>query len=67
MFMNGDYYKNKNLGLLQRKKTMNSKQIRNFIMFYERITKNMLKDLSKKAEFVIKIDDKHTLTSIQSN
>ena len=49
------------------KKTMNSKQIRNFIMFYERITKNMLKDLSKKAEFVIKIDDKHTLTSIQSN
>ena len=49
------------------KKTMDSKQIRNFIMFYERITKNMLKDLSKKAEFVIKIDDKHTLTSIQSN
>ncbi len=49
------------------KKTMNSKQIRNFIMFYERITKHMLKDLSKKAEFVIKIDDKHTLTSIQSN
>ena len=49
------------------KKTMNSKQIRNFIMFYERITKNMIKDLSKKAEFVIKIDDKHTLTSIQSN
>ena len=46
---------------------MDSKQIRNFIMFYERITKNMLKDLSKKAEFVIKIDDKHTLTSIQSN
>ena len=49
------------------KKTMDSKQIRNFIMFYERITKHMLKDLSKKAEFVIKIDDKHTLTSIQSN
>ena len=32
------------------KKTMNSRQIKNFIMFYERITKHMLKNFSKKGE-----------------
>ena len=36
-----------NLGLLQKKKH-ERKQIRNFIMFYEKDYKNMLKDLIKK-------------------
>ena len=49
------------------KKTMNDNQIKNFIMFYERITKDMLKNYTKKANFVIKIDDKHRLKSIKFN
>ena len=49
------------------KKTMNDSQIKNFIMFYERITKNMIKVLNKKAEFVIKIDSKHKLKTIHKN
>ena len=46
---------------------MNKKQIKNFIMFYERLTKHMLKNLSKKAKIIIKIDDKHRLKSIRLN
>ena len=46
---------------------MNDNQIKNFIMFYERITKDMLKNYTKKANFVIKIDDKHRLKSIKFN
>ena len=49
------------------KKTMNSNQIKNFIMFYERLTKHMLKNFDKKANFIIKIDDKHKLKSIKFN
>ena len=49
------------------KKTMNNKQIKNFIMFYERITKHMIKTLKNRAKFVIKIDDKHKLKSIIVN
>ena len=49
MFLNGDYYKKKNLKLLlKEKKTMTEEQISNFIMFYERLTKHMLKNLPKK-------------------
>ena len=48
-------------------KTMNDKQIENFVMFYERITKNMIKTLSKKADVVIGIDKKHRLKSIKFN
>ena len=36
-------------------------------MFYERLTKHMLKNLNKKAEFVINIDKKHRLKSIKFN
>ena len=32
------------------KKIMNNNQIKNFIMFYERITKHMLKNFSKKSK-----------------
>ncbi len=47
------------------KKIMNNNQIKEFIMFYERLTKHMLKTLVKKAQCVIKIDDKHRLKSIK--
>ena len=49
------------------KKIMNKKQIEKFIMFYERITKNMLKNFSKKANTVVNIDTKHKLKSIKFN
>ena len=48
-------------------KTMNDKQIKNFVMHYERITKHMLKTLPKKSNAVISIDDKHRLKSIKFN
>ena len=44
---------------------MSDDQVKNFIMFYERITKNMLKDFNKLSHFVINIDDKHRLKSIK--
>jgi len=49
------------------KKTMSDNQIKKFIMFYERLTKHMLKNLSNKADCVIKIDTKHKLQSIKFN
>ena len=48
-------------------KTMSDNQVKNFIMFYERLTKHMLKNLSHKADVVIKIDTKHKLKSIKFN
>ena len=48
-------------------KTMNDKQIENFIMFYERITKHMLKTLPKKSDVTINIDESHRLKSIRFN
>ena len=49
------------------KKTMTDKQINNFIMYYERLTKHMLKILPKTADTVINIDKKHRLQSIIFN
>ena len=49
------------------KKTMSDNQIKTFIMFYERLTKHMLKTLSYKADSVIKIDTAHRLKSIKFN
>ena len=49
------------------KKIMSDQQIKKFIMFYERLTKHMLKTLSKKADTTIKIDTKHRLKSIKFN
>ena len=49
------------------KKIMSFNQIKNFIMFYERITKHMLKTLTYKADAVIKIDNEHRLKSIKFN
>ena len=48
-------------------KTMTDKQINNFVMYYERITKHMLKTLPKKADIVISIDNKHRLESLKFN
>ena len=48
-------------------KTMTDKQVENFIMYYERLTKHMLKTLPKKADTVISIDKKHRLKSIAFN
>jgi D-glycerate 3-kinase len=49
------------------KKTMTDKEIKNFIMFYERLTKHMLRTLTYKADSVIKIDTEHKLRSIKFN
>ena len=46
---------------------MSDNQIKNFIMFYERLTKHMLKILIHKADSVIKIDSGHRLKSIKFN
>ena len=48
-------------------KTMSDKEIKNFIMYYERLTKHMLKTLPKTADTVISIDEKHRLKSIKFN
>tara|TARA_B100002019_G_C21217648_1_gene572864 strand:+ start:237 stop:1154 length:918 start_codon:yes stop_codon:yes gene_type:complete len=49
------------------KKTMNDIQIKNFIMYYERLTKHMIQNFEPKADTIIKIDDKHKLKSIKYN
>ena len=49
------------------KKIMSNNQIKNFIMFYERLTKHMLNTLPHKADSVIRIDTKHKLKSIKFN
>ena len=48
-------------------KTMNDKEIKKFIMYYERLTKHMLKTLPRKADTMISIDKKHRLKSIKFN
>ena len=48
-------------------KTMTDNKIKNFVMYYERLTKHMLKTLPKKANVVIRIDNKHRLKSIRFN
>tara|TARA_Y100001958_G_C21216863_1_gene542250 strand:+ start:847 stop:1764 length:918 start_codon:yes stop_codon:yes gene_type:complete len=49
------------------KKIMDNIQVKKFVMFYERLTKHMLKNFSKKAKFIINIDKKHRLKSIKFN
>ena len=46
---------------------MKTKKIKKFIMFYERITRNMIKTLGSKAKILINIDAKHKLKSIKFN
>ena len=49
------------------KKIMSAKQVKKFIMFYERITRHMLKTLGPKSKVVINIDTNHLLKSIKFN
>ena len=49
------------------KKIMNPKEINRFIMFYERITRNMIKTLGSQVKILINIDAKHRLKSIKFN
>jgi len=49
------------------KKIMSSKQVKKFIMFYERITRHMLKTLGSMSKIIINIDTKHCLKSIKFN
>tara|TARA_B100001029_G_C15057361_1_gene455475 strand:+ start:178 stop:1089 length:912 start_codon:yes stop_codon:yes gene_type:complete len=49
------------------KKTMSSSQVKRFIMFYERITKQMMKDLPKRAQAVLYLDKKHKFFKIRFN
>tara|TARA_B100001248_G_scaffold238239_1_gene202711 strand:+ start:5322 stop:6242 length:921 start_codon:yes stop_codon:yes gene_type:complete len=49
------------------KKTMTNFQIKQFVMFYERLTKHMSNSLTKTAKFVIDIDKKHRLKKISIN
>ena len=47
------------------KKIMNNKQIKKFVMFYERTTRNMIKTLEPFSKVLISIDTKHCLKSIK--
>ena len=49
------------------KRIMNTKQVKEFIMLYERLTIHMMKTLSKKAQYVIQIDKNNKLKSIKFN
>ena len=49
------------------KKTMSDEEVKNFTMFYERLTKHMLNNLYRKTDTVINIDTKHRLKSIKFN
>ncbi len=49
------------------KKIMSNIKIKKFIMYYERITRQMLVDLNFDANIVITLDKKHRLSSIKFN
>jgi D-glycerate 3-kinase len=49
------------------KKIMSPLKVREFIMYYERITIQMLKDLSSKAYAVLYLDRQHRLNKIKFN
>ena len=41
------------------KETMSKSEVKKFIMFYERITKQMMKDFSKISDLTIFLDKSH--------
>ena len=47
------------------KKIMTKDQVKEFIMYYERITRQMLKDFRKNSDVVLKIDSNHKFTDIK--
>ena len=68
IFLKVPSFKEKKLRVTSKgNKTMTAKQIKNFVMYYERITKHMLKTLPYEADTVISIDNKHRLKSIKFN
>jgi D-glycerate 3-kinase len=48
-------------------KTMSDIEVKKFIMFFERLTKHMLKTSSYEADTVVQIDKQHRLKSIKFN
>ena len=46
------------------KKIMNSQEIKRFIMFYQRITLQMIKDLSKSASVVVLLKKNHEIKKV---
>jgi len=44
---------------------MSGVEIKKFIMFYERITKHMLKELKLSADVILRLDKKHRLYDIR--
>ena len=49
------------------KKTMSKSQIKEFIMYYERITKHMMKNSYKISDLIIYLDKDHRSKKIKSN
>ena len=49
------------------KKTMSKSKVREFIMFYERITLQMIKDLSKSASMVMLLRKNHEVKKLIFN
>ena len=47
-----------------KKKTMSNNEIKRFIMFYQRITLQMVKDLSKSASVVMLLNKNHKITKV---
>ena len=45
--------------ITKNKGTMSNSKIKEFIMFYERITKQMMKDCTKISDLTIFLDKKH--------
>lgn len=45
---------------------MNREQIARFVQFYERLTRANLDTLPNKADLIYKLDDMHSITSVQS-
>ena len=41
------------------KKIMSKSEVRNFIMYYERLTKHMMRDLKNISDLTIYLDTKH--------
>jgi len=51
-------------GSHSKKKIMSYNEIKRFIMFYERITLQMIKDLSKSASVIIFLNKNHEIKKV---
>ena len=49
------------------KKIMSNIQVKNFVMYYERVTKDMFLDLKRNADILIHLDKKHKLKNLKTN